>query len=512
MPLLDIAKLPTAENAAIHLHPSDNIAVARVPIAAGQELRLDGVAVTAEDSIPAGHKVALRAIAAGESVIRYGQLMGRARMRIEPGRHVHTHNVSFEELEFDYEFPTGDIAFPAPPARMPTFLGYQREDGRVGTRNYIAVVAASNCAAHTAELIAASYDDEPLPGNVDGVVAFPHGEGCGHTIGPDTRQLQRTLAGVLDHPNVAGAIILGLGCEVNQIDHYLGAGSPRTDRLVGMTLQSSGGTRATVEAARQFIGKMMERAAEEKRAETPASKIVLGLNCGGSDSFSGITANPALGWCSDRLAELGASAVLAETTEIFGAEHLLVRRARNRAVAEKLLGFVRGYKDYLRRFGGSFDDNPSPGNKEGGLTNILEKSLGAVAKAGTSPLTDVVDYAERIESPGFVFMNTPGYDPVSLTGLAAGGVNLIAFTTGRGSAIGFPTIPVIKIATNTPMYKRMRDNMDVNAGRIADGEATVAGVGAEIFDLVLRAASGERTASERLGHKEFVPWRIGPVL
>jgi altronate hydrolase len=212
------------------------------------------------------------------------------------------------------------------------------------------------------------------------------------------------------------------------------------------------------------------------------------------------------------LAVLGGTAVLAETTEIFGAEHLLVRRARNRQVAEKLLGFVAGYKSYLKRFGGSFDDNPSPGNKEGGLTNILEKSLGAVAKAGTSPLMDVVDYAERITSPGFVFMNTPGYDPVSLTGLAAGGVNLIAFTTGRGSAIGFPTIPVIKITSNSAIYKRMRDNMDVNAGRIADGDGTIAEVGQEIYDLMLRVASGEKTSSERLGHKEFVPWRIGPVL
>jgi len=512
MSLLEITKLPTAENAVIHLNPSDNIAIARVALSPGQELRVDGLPVTVEDPIPAGHKVALRAIAAGENIVRYGQVMGRARLRIDPGRHVHTHNVSFEELSFHYEFPNAEIPFPKAPANIPVFLGFPREDGRVGTRNYIAIVAASNCAAHTAELIASSFDGEKLPPNVDGVAAFPHGEGCGHTIGPDTQQLQRTLGGVLNHPNVAAAIILGLGCEVNQIDHYLGQGSPRTERLAGMTLQSSGGTRATVEAARKTIAGLMERASAEKRVETPASKIILGLNCGGSDSFSGITANPALGVCSDMLAELGGTAVLAETTEIFGAEHLLVRRARNRQVAEKLLGFVSGYKTYLQRFGGSFDDNPSPGNKEGGLTNILEKSLGAVAKAGTSPLNGVVDYAERIDSPGFVFMNTPGYDPVSLTGLAAGGVNVIAFTTGRGSAIGFPTIPVIKIATNSAMYRRMQDNMDINAGRIADGEATVAAVGREIFDMLLRVASGERTCSERLGHKEFVPWRIGPVL
>jgi len=509
--LLEIAKLPTAENSAIRLHTNDNVAIARVPLAAGTELKIDGQALTVRELIPAGHKIALAAIAPGEVVRRYGQVIGRATAAIEPGRRVHTHNLGFEELTFDYEFPSGEIPLPAR-RPTPTFLGYAREDGSVGTRNYIAVVAASNCAAHTAELIAQSFDGESLLPNVDGVVAFPHGEGCGHTIGPDTEQLRRTLAGVLAHPNVSAAVILGLGCEVNQIEHYLGPNAPRTSRLVGMTLQSSGGTRGAVAAARTEITRLMEQCAGEQRVEMPASRIVLGLNCGGSDSFSGITANPALGVCSDMLAEIGATAVLAETTEIFGAEHLLVRRARNRQVAEKLLGFVRGYKQYLTRFAGSFNDNPSPGNKEGGLTNILEKSLGAVAKAGTSPLADAVDYAEPVRTPGFVFMNTPGYDPVSLTGLAAGGCNLIAFTTGRGSAIGFPSVPVLKIASNTNTYRRMQDNMDINAGTIADGEKSVQQVGREIFEMLLRVASGEKTCAERLGHQEFVPWRIGPVL
>jgi len=512
MELLEIAKLPTEENSAIHLNPLDNVAIARVPLSAGMKLRVDGVAIDILDAVPAGHKIAVARIQTGEMVHRYGQAIGRAKQTIEPGRHVHTHNVTFEELTFSYEFPAGELPYPALPADMPTFRGYLREDGRAGTRNYIAVVAASNCAAHTAELIATSFDNERLPANVDGVVAFPHGEGCGHTIGPDTEQLRRTLAGVLAHPNVSAAIILGLGCEVNQIDHYLGPNAPRSSRLVGMTLQSSGGTRGALEAARREIHNLMETAGAEQRTEIPASKIVLGLNCGGSDSFSGITANPALGLCCDSLAAIGASFVLAETTECFGAEHLLVRRARNRQVAERFLSFITGYKQYLTRFGGSFNDNPSPGNKEGGLTNILEKSLGAAAKAGSTPLMAAVDYAERVTSPGFVFMNTPGYDPVSLTGLAAGGCNLIAFTTGRGSAIGFPSIPVIKIATNSSTYRRMRDNMDINAGVIADGEESLEAVGREIFDTVLRVASGERTCAERLGHKEFVPWRIGPVL
>jgi altronate hydrolase len=520
MPFPELIQLPTAENAVIHLHPDDNVAIARTPVSEGQALRDPAArwSVVTRQAVPAGHKVAIRPIAAGEYVVRYGQRIGPARVAIAPGDHVHTHNLAYEELARNYDFPTEDRgATPPSASSVPTFLGYLREDGRAGTRNYIAVVAASNCAAHAAEWIAETYRGASLPEGVDGIVAFPHGEGCGHSIGPDTLQLQRTLGGVLDHPNVSSAVVLGLGCEVNQISHYLG-GSPapgvtlRQDRIVGLTLQESGGTRATVEAARKAIAPMIEQAAAEKRVEIPASKIVLGLNCGGSDSFSGITANPALGVCSDLLAALGATVVLAETPEIFGAEHLLVRRARNRAVAEKLLAFVARYKHYLVCLGGSFDDNPSPGNKQGGLSNILEKSLGAVAKAGTSTLMDAIDYAERIQSPGFVFMNTPGYDPVSLTGLAAGGANLIAFTTGRGSAIGFPTVPVLKIATNSATFGRMRDNMDINAGRIAVGEATVEQVGREMFDALLRVASGERTCAELLGHKEFVPWRIGPVL
>jgi altronate hydrolase len=511
--LLDIQKLRAAANSAIRLHPNDDIAVARVIIPAGAAIEIDGLRVTARTDIPAGHKIALRDVPEGAVVHRYGQSIGRAKRAIGAGEHVHTHNLGFEELRQDYEFPSAEAALPERRADGPSFQGYVREDGRAGTRNYIAVVAASNCAAHTAERIARSYEDEALPENVDGVVAFPHGEGCGHAFGPDVDQLRRTLGGVLAHPNVSAAVILGLGCEVNQIDHYLGEGHGfSTERLVGMTLQGSGGTLATVAAARREIAKFIERAAAERRTEVPASKLTLGLNCGGSDSFSGVTANPALGYCSDMLAELGGTPVLAETPEIFGAEHLLVRRARNRETAEKLLAMIREYKRYLNRFEGSFDDNPSPGNKAGGLSNILEKSLGAVAKGGTSRLMDVYEYAERVTSPGFCFMNTPGYDPVSLTGLAAGGCNLIAFTTGRGSAIGFPSIPVIKIATNSNTYRRMQDNMDINAGAIADGERSVQDVGREIFDLMLEVASGRRTCAERLGHKEFVPWRIGPVM
>lgn len=485
-------------NSVIRLHPDDDVGIARVPLAVGSVV-WHGVRVVEE--IAPGHKVALRDIAPGAVVRRYGEIIGRAAAAIGAGSHVHLHNLVCDETGVEQALPSGERPLPRR-ATSPVFLGYAREDGRAGTRNYIAVVAASNCAAHTAQAIARTFEGEALPENVDGVVAFPHGDGCGHAIGPDSALLRRTIAGVLDHPNVSAALIVGLGCETNQVEQY-GAGP----RLHPLTLQACGGTRATVEAARRQIRVFIERAAAERRVGIPASRLVLGLNCGGSDSFSGITANPALGVASDLLAALGGTPVLAETPEIVGAEHLLVRRARNPEVALRVLGYIRAYRAYLARFGESFDDNPSPGNKAGGLTNIVEKSLGAVSKGGSAMLSDAVDYAERITSPGLVFMNTPGYDPVSLAGLAAGGCNLIVFTTGRGSAIGFPTVPVIKVASNSAMFQRMRDNMDVNAG-----ERSVEETGRAIFDLLLRVASGERTAAERLGHHEFVPWRIGPVM
>jgi altronate hydrolase len=508
--LFQINSAATEQNAIILLHSEDNVAVARVPLSAGQSIEAQSAVLTVVNAIPAGHKVALERIQAGHPVRRYGETIGIASAEIEPGEHVHEHNLAFHPFEHGFSYAPRS----SPSTRSTaSFLGYLREDGRAGTRNYIAVVAASNCAAHTVELVARSFEQESLPANVDGVVAFPHGDGCAQTIGPDTEQLQRTLEGVLDHPNVAAAIILGLGCEVNQIDHYLGKRDGRSaKRLVGLTLQESGGTRGAVERCRTEIRNFIDEAAAMRRTELPASALVLGLNCGGSDSFSGITANPALGYCSDLIVGEGGTVVLAETTEIFGAEHLLLKRAKDDSTAKKLLDCVNYYKAYLRQFGGSFNDNPSPGNKKGGLTNIVEKSLGAVAKAGTTTLEDVVGYAERIRSHGFIFMNTPGYDPASLAGLAAGGVNLIAFTTGRGSAIGFPTVPTLKISSNSDTFRRMPDNMDINAGRIADGSSTLEDVGREIFESLLRIASGERSKAELLGHHEFVPWKIGPVL
>ncbi|MFL6415680.1 MAG: UxaA family hydrolase [Bryobacteraceae bacterium] len=508
--LFQISPPATEENAAILLNRQDNIAVARVPLSPGQPIQVGDKSVTALESIQPGHKVAITDVPTGGPVFRYGEVIGFARVAIPAGSHVHEHNLTFRAVDHDFEVQAV-APFPYLPSR--TFRGFLRDDGRVGTRNYIAVVGASNCAAHTVELVERSFANESLPANIDGVVAFPHGDGCASTIGPDTEQLQRTLEGVLDHPNVAGAIIIGLGCEVNQIDHYLGESSNgRSKSLVGFTLQETGGTSRSVAQARSSIEQLMTKASAMTRTEVPASFLNLGLNCGGSDSFSGITANPALGYCCDLIVREGGTVVLAETTEIFGAEHILARRAKDKNTARKLLDCVESYKAYLRQFGGSFNDNPSPGNKKGGLTNIVEKSLGAIAKAGTSPLNDVVEYSERIRSHGLVFMNTPGYDPASLAGLAAGGVNLIAFTTGRGSAIGFPTIPTLKISSNSDTFRRMPDNMDINAGPIADGSSTVEEVGREIFEALLRIASGEKTKAEILGHHEFVPWKIGPTL
>ena len=507
-----LINLPTPENAVIRLHEDDNIAIARAQLATRQHLKVNGLEITVKDPVPAGHKVALKSISEGEQVLRYGQMIGLASTNIEAGQHVHIHNLAFEEHSSEYVFPEKDAALPPPLEPVPTFMGYQRSDGRVGTRNYIAVVAASNCSAYLVSQAAQSFPRDTLPPNIDGVAAFPIDSGCGMQIGADTDQLARTLVGVMKHPNVAAAVIIGLGCEMNLIDRYLRSEDVQAGRIAGFEIQDAGGTQASLEAARGEIRKMMELASGDQRVETPASKLMLGLQCGGSDSFSGITANPALGYCSDLLVRAGGTAVLGETTETFGAEHLLVLRSRNRAAAEKYLSFVESYKSYLQRFDCNFNANPTPGNKAGGITTILEKSLGAVAKAGTTPLMDAVEYSERIHSSGMVFMNTPGYDPASLAGLAAGGANVMAFTTGRGSVSGFPTVPVIKIASNSSLYNRMADDMDINAGRIADGAASIEEVGKEIFDLLIRVASGEAPSSERLYHDEFVPWSLGPVL
>ena len=502
------------------LKDGDNVGVARVPLSAGETLKIGDRRIEVRESIAPGHKIALRAIPQDSPVIKYSETIAKATVDIAEGAWVHTHNSAPDFSGRDYEYATRTpVTDFFPPEQAGTFMGYLRENGDVGTRNYIAVIATSNCSSHVASEIAERLKNVgPETHGIDGVVAIPHQEGCGHSQGEDTWQLERTIAGMIYHPNVGAVLMVSLGCEVNQISKYIGTAQlgqqafRKGKMIVGLEMQSTGGTRKTIDNGVRQVEQLIEQCRTMKRTEQPLGKIILGTNCGGSDAFSGISANPALGYASDLLIRSGGTSALAEIPECMGAEHLLTRRAIDEATGRKVIDVINWYQNYLRRFGASWDDNPSPGNKAGGITNITEKSLGAVAKGGTTALTGVFAYAERIDKKGFVLMNTPGYDPVSLTGLAAGGANMIVFTTGRGSAIGFPVVPVIKVSTNSRIASIMEDNIDINAGAIVDGIETIEEVGRRIFDLIRRVASGERTKSELLGHKEFVPWRVGPVM
>jgi altronate hydrolase len=503
------------------LHPDDDVAVAVHEIDAGSEIDVGEARLRARDKVPPGHKVALVDIHAGAPVRKYGQVIGTAGRDIAAGEHVHSHNLAYAEMERDYAIgadlrPVGALS----PEERATFQGIVRPDGRVATRNYIGVITSVNCSATVAKMVAAQFGPasrllEAYP-NVDGVVALTHGSGCGMAgSGEGFDVLRRVLTGYARHPNFAGLLVLGLGCEVNQVRSLSeGFDLPESTPVVAMTIQEMGGTKSTVQAATERVVAMAASADGARRATVPASEVVLGLECGGSDGYSGITANPALGAAADLLVRHGGTAILAETPEIYGAEHLLTRRATSPEVAERLLERVRWWERYASRLGASLDNNPSPGNKEGGLTTILEKSLGAVAKGGTSPLSAVYEYAEPVTSRGFVFMDTPGYDPVSVTGMVAGGANVVCFTTGRGSVFGSKPAPCIKLATNSATYERMQDDMDVNCGLVLDGTKTVQELGQEIFDLVLAVASGQKTKSEELGFgdEEFTPWQLGAVL
>lgn len=499
------------------LNPQDNVVVALAELAAGS-LIAEG-SVVCRHEVPAGHKVALRKIAAREAIRKYGQLIGFASRDIEPGDHVHTHNMEMGDFARDYA-----IGAEAQPMEAiadkdrATFEGIVRADGSVGTRNYIGVLASVNCAASVARFIADSFRGETFAEfpQVDGVVSLAHGTGCG--MGADGEGfsfLQRTLAGYARHANFAGVLIVGLGCEVNQIDCLFE--NMRLEHgpfLQSITIQDTGGTREAVHHGVAAIRAMLPEANRIKRCSVPVSTIVLGLECGGSDAYSGISANPALGAAVDLLVRHGGTAILSETPEIYGAEHLLTRRAISRGVGEELVRRVKWWEEYTSRLGGKIDNNPSPGNKAGGLTTILEKSLGAVAKGGTTNLVEVYGYAEPVSAKGLVFMDTPGYDAVSVTGMVAGGANLIGFTTGRGNVCGFKPVPTMKLATNTAMYERLVGDMDVNCGLIVDGKATVLEMGEAIFRLILETASGKKTKSELFGFgdNEFVPWQIGAVM
>ncbi len=499
----------------IRLSPNDNVVVTTRPLQVGDEV--EGVA--AKNLIPRSHKIATHAIKAGEPVLKYAQVIGYAEGDIEPGEHVHVHNVAFRNTEHDYQYSV-DVKPVAmvPEAERRTFMGYHRPSGRVGTRNYIGVLTSVNCSATAARMIAEAFGPEEMAAypNVDGVAAFVHGTGCGMAgDGDGFAALQRVLWGYARHPNFAGVVLVGLGCEVNQIDFLLEAyGIERGPLFKTMNIQDVAGLRRTVEAGIAKVREMLPHANEARRAPAPASELALALQCGGSDGLSGITANPALGRAVDLLVAQGGTGVLAETPEIYGAEHLLTRRAVDEETGRKLAGLISWWEEYTARNKGSMDNNPSPGNKKGGLTTILEKSLGAAAKGGTTPLAGVYKYGELIDRTGFVFMDSPGYDPCSVTGEIASGCNLVAFTTGRGSAFGSKPAPTIKIATNTELARRMPEDMDVNAGRIVSDGASVQEVGEEIFELLLKVASGQASLSEAqgLGDYEFVPWQIGAVM
>ena len=504
----------------ILLQPADDVAITTGDAGPGTAIDIGTQQILLRGDVPRGHKLAVRDIAAGDPVRRYGQVIGFARSGIAAGEHVHLHNIEYRGYEREYEFGSG--AQPEnvlPEAEQATFQGYVRSDGTVGTRNFLGILTTVNCSATAARQIAnrmrysGILDDY---GNVDGVVALTHGLGCGMApSGEGIDVLRRVMRGYLAHPNFAGFLILGLGCEDNQVKALTEGLDLRSGLQISTgTIQEIGGTKKTVAAGIERLTAMLPVANEAHRETVPASKLILGTNCGGSDSYSGLTANPALGDAVDRLVRHGGTAIVGETPEIYGAEHLLTRRAATEAVGRKLLQRIDWWREYTQKNGASMDANPSPGNKAGGITTILEKSLGAVAKGGTTTLADVVAYAEPVTSKGFVFMDTPGYDPVSVTGIVAGGANVVCFTTGRGSAFGCAPVPSIKIATNTALYEHMNDDMDVNAGRIVDGTASVEDVGAEIFRTILAVASGEETKSESMdyGEEEFVPWHIGTVM
>ncbi|MCC6867674.1 MAG: altronate dehydratase [Burkholderiales bacterium] len=507
--------MSTRNSLVVRLHAADDVVIARTQLVGGTQLADERVTVSG--LIPPGHKVATRAVTAGQPVRRYNQIIGFASRDIAPGEHVHLNNLAMGDFERDYAF--GVDARPTEYAQpAATFQGIVRPDGRIATRNYIGILSTVNCSATVARGIADHFTRERLAAypNVDGVVALTHGTGCGmDTHGEGMQVLRRTLAGYARHANFGGVLIVGLGCEANQISSLMGAEHLEEGPLLEtFNIQDTGGTKKTIAHGIARIEAMLPHANAVERRTVPAAHIVVGLQCGGSDGYSGITANPALGVAVDLLVRHGGTAILSETPEIYGAEHLLTRRAVSRAVGDKLIARIKWWEGYTEREKGEMNNNPSPGNKAGGLTTILEKSLGAVAKGGTTNLVDVYEYAQPVTAKGFVYMDTPGYDPVSATGQVAGGANMIVFTTGRGSAYGCAPSPSLKLATNTALWVRQEEDMDLNCGEIVDGTASVEAMGQRLFELMLATASGTKTKSEAHGYgqNEFVPWPLGAVM
>lgn len=496
----------------LRVHPDDDVVVATRDIAVGTVIEES----VARVDVPAGHKLAVRAIAAGQPVRKLGQVIGLASADITPGEHVHVHNVAFAGGPDRYEIGTDLRSQPAASSR--TFDGIVRADGKVGTRNFIAVLTSVNCSATVARRIAGHFSTDRLAHwpNVDGVVAFTHTSGCGMQYkGDGIDNLRRTIGGYARHPNFAGVLIVGLGCEVNQIDGLLAEmGLERSGRLRTFGIQEAGGTAKAISQGIALVETMLDDANSITRSPVGLEHLIVGLQCGGSDGYSALTANPALGVASDCVVAHGSTVVLSETPEIYGAEHLLLRRAVSQSVGEALIERLRWWEDYAARHGADLNNNPSPGNIKGGITTILEKSLGAVAKSGSTPLTAVVRYAEPVPRTGFVYMDTPGYDPCSATGQIAGGANLICFTTGRGSVFGSKPVPTLKLASNSLLAAQMADDIDIDCGRVLDGQVTLEQLGAEIFEAMIATASGARTRSEieDIGENEFVPWILGAAM
>ncbi len=495
-------------NPYIELHANDDVLIAREDISAGTALT-ESLTTTAD--IPAGHKVARRAIASGAPVIRYNQVIGFATQDIRPGEHVHSHNLAMGHVDLDYAF-CRDAKPTVADSPQRTFMGIRRADGRVATRNYIAVISSVNCSATAAKMIGDHYRNAlgEFP-NVDGVLALTHKSGCGldHPL-PGINALKSALAGYARHPNIAHVIVVGLGCEITNLGDVLG-GAPGDS----YSIQNEGGTQKLVDKVIARIDEVLPEVNAVQREPVPLAELKLAMQCGGSSGVSGISCNPALGYAVDLLVRQGGTAILSETTECYGAEHLLTARAASEEVGRKLVDRIKWWETFAAKNNMVIDNNPSPGNKAGGLTTIIEKSLGSIAKGGTTNLNEVYEYAEPVAAgKGLVFMDAPAFDPVGATAQVAGGANLMVFTTDRGSAFGCKPTPSIKLAGSTSLYQRMPDDMDINAGTILDGTESVEEVGVRIFERIIAVASGERSSSEAMGYgeEEFCPWDMGVML
>ena len=495
----------------IKLNSKDNIGVAPMNIPEGAEIKSN---LKAQTDIPFGHKISIADIQKDELIYKYGQIIGKAFEKIERGSHVHTHNMMFYEFDRNYKFIKKNLDTSYKKDKF--FFGYKRNNNTVGTRNYIGLISTVNCSATVVKKIANKINlflNENNYKNIDGAVCLKHSSGCGmNTSGKGMEVFNRTIEGFKSHQNFGKVFVIGLGCECAQISLYKNNNSQND--IEYLNIQDEGGTNEIINKVYTKVINEIPKINSIERTKSHLSNLTLALQCGGSDSYSGITANPALGVAADLLVSYGGSTILAETPEIYGAEHLLIERALQESDIKKLNNQINWWKNYTQINDGSLDNNPSPGNKKGGLTTILEKSLGAVAKSGNSIMVDVLDYAEKISKPGFNFMDSPGYDPVSVTGQVAAGSNLICFTTGRGSCFGFKPAPSLKIATNTNMFNKLEEDMDINAGTIMDGVNTIEEIGHEIFEELILVASGKKTKSEinDYGDDEFNPWVIGATM